>query len=131
MHCIAVVNYMLSPFILIPDDACGPYGHDIHLQEICAAWKRPPVTEMSVKEYEQWMRIEQQLRELKKQKDLEQMRLFRKMAINKRGRHTKAQMSKVTQSNQEQSNKIHAKGPLTPSAQHTSTDSSNGKIVGH
>lgn len=67
------------PFL--ENDACGPYGHDIHLQEICAAWKRPPVTEMSVQEYGQWLKVEEQLRELKRQKDLEQMRKFREMAI--------------------------------------------------
>jgi hypothetical protein len=50
-------------------------------QEICAAWKRPPVTEMSVQEYGQWMKVEQQLRELKKQKDLEQMKKFRDMVM--------------------------------------------------
>ena len=61
------------------DDECGPYGHDIHLQEICAAWKRPPVTEMSVQEYGEWMKVEEQLRELRKQKDLEQMEKFRRM----------------------------------------------------
>ena len=72
--------------LLYTDDACGPYGHDIHLQEICAAWKRPPVTEMSVQEYGQWMKVEQQLRELKKQKDLEQMRKFREM-VTKPHRH--------------------------------------------
>ena len=43
-------------------EACGPYGHDIHLREICAAWKRPPVTEMTRQEYESWLRVEQQVR---------------------------------------------------------------------
>ena len=38
----------------LSDEACGPYGHDIHLREICAAWKRPPVTEMSREEYDAW-----------------------------------------------------------------------------
>ena len=66
------------------DDECGPYGHDIHLQEICAAWKRPPVTEMSVQEYGEWMKVEEQLRELKKQKDLEQMKKFRGMGNKNR-----------------------------------------------
>ena len=42
-------------------EACGPYGHDIHLREICAAWKRPPVTEMTRQEYESWLRVEQQV----------------------------------------------------------------------
>ena len=63
------------------DDACGPYGHDIHLQEICAAWKRPPVTEMSVQEHREWIKVEQQLLDLKKQKDLEQMQKFRELVI--------------------------------------------------
>jgi len=67
------------PFL--ENEACGPYGHDIHLQEICAAWKRPPVTEMTVQEYGQWMKVEKQLHWLKKQKDLEQMRKFREMVI--------------------------------------------------
>ncbi len=39
---------------LVLDEACGPYGHDIHLREVCAAWKRPPVTEMSREEYDAW-----------------------------------------------------------------------------
>ena len=43
-------------------EACGPYGHDIHLREICAAWKRPPVTEMTRQEYESWLRVEQQVK---------------------------------------------------------------------
>ena len=73
--------------LLYTDDACGPYGHDIHLQEICAAWKRPPVTEMSVQEYGQWMKVEQQLRELKKQKDLEQMRKLREMVTKPHSHH--------------------------------------------
>jgi hypothetical protein len=38
----------------VADEACGPYGHDIHLREVCAAWKRPPVTEMSRDEYDAW-----------------------------------------------------------------------------
>ena len=41
---------------------------------------------MSVQEYGQWMKVEQQLRELKKQKDLEQMRKFREM-VTKPHRH--------------------------------------------
>ena len=43
-------------------EACGPYGHDIHLREICAAWKRPPITEMTREEYESWLRVEKQVR---------------------------------------------------------------------
>ena len=42
-------------------EACGPYGHDIHLREICAAWKRPPITEMTREEYESWLRVEKQV----------------------------------------------------------------------
>ena len=41
---------------------------------------------MSVQEYGQWMKVEQQLRELKKQKDLEQMMKFREM-VTKPHRH--------------------------------------------
>ena len=41
---------------------------------------------MSVQEYGQWMKVEQQLRELKKQKDLEQMMKFREM-VTKPNRH--------------------------------------------
>ena len=48
--------------IYFSGEACGPYGHDIHLREICAAWKRPPVTEMTRQEYESWLRVEQQVR---------------------------------------------------------------------
>lgn len=70
---------LLIHFHHLIDDECGPYGHDIHLQEICAAWKRPPVTEMSVQEYGEWMKVEKQLQELRKQKDLEQMEKFRGM----------------------------------------------------
>ena len=76
---------------VVLDDACGPYGHDIQLQEICAAWKRPPVTEMSVQEYGQWMKVEQQLRELKKQKDLEQMRKFREMGVKPKRHQSRLQ----------------------------------------
>eukprot|EP00093_Oithona_nana_P013376 13376.XXX_446359_449275_1 [CDS] Oithona nana genome sequencing. len=42
-------------------EACGPYGHDIHLREICAAWKRPPITEMTREEYESWLRVEKEV----------------------------------------------------------------------
>lgn len=45
---------MLSEMPYFSDEACGPYGHDIQLREICAAWKRPPVTEMSREEYDEW-----------------------------------------------------------------------------
>ena len=34
---------------------------------------------MSVQEYGEWMKVEEQLRELRKQKDLEQMEKFRRM----------------------------------------------------
>ena len=45
---------------------------------------------MSVHEYGQWLKVEEQLRELKRQKDLEQMRKFREMAIKpKHKSHTK------------------------------------------
>jgi hypothetical protein len=64
----------------VENEACGPYGHDIHLREICAAWKRPPVTEMTREEYESWLRVEKQVAELKRQKELEEMRKFRQMA---------------------------------------------------
>ncbi len=43
-------------------EACGPYGHDIHLREVCAAWKRPPIAEMTRKEYQEWMKVEQQVK---------------------------------------------------------------------
>jgi len=66
------------PFI--ESEACGPYGHDIHLREICAAWKRPPVTEMTRQEYESWLRVEQQVAELKRNLELEEMRKFRQMS---------------------------------------------------
>jgi len=66
------------PFI--ESEACGPYGHDIHLREICAAWKRPPVTEMTRQEYESWLRVEQQVAELKRTLELEEMRKFRQMS---------------------------------------------------
>ena len=35
---------------------------------------------MSVQEYGEWMKVEEQLKELRKQKDLEQMEKFRGMA---------------------------------------------------
>jgi hypothetical protein len=42
--------------------ACGPYGHDIHLAEICAAWNSPPIKEMTREEYEVgwawWSRVQ-------------------------------------------------------------------------
>ena len=44
------------------DEACGPYGHDIHLREICAAWKQPPVAEMTREEYESWKRVEKEVK---------------------------------------------------------------------
>ena len=41
--------------MILAGDACGPYGHDIHFREVCAAWKRPPpVAEMSRAQYEEW-----------------------------------------------------------------------------
>ena len=123
-----LIAFFHLPFLIV-DDACGPYGHDIHLQEICAAWKRPPVTEMSVKEYEQWMNIERQLTELKKQKDLEQMKLFRRMAINKKRKRAKAKMSKEKQNNQEQPNKMHTGGASTPTTPHDYTNSSSSKFL--
>ena len=48
-------------YFYIQGEACGPYGHDIHLREICAAWKRPPITEMTREEYESWLRVEKEV----------------------------------------------------------------------
>jgi len=83
------------PFI--ESEACGPYGHDIHLREICAAWKRPPVTEMTRQEYESWLRVEQQVAELKRNLELEEMRKFRQMSrpsfVEKNSKHN----SSITQ----------------------------------
>ena len=55
---VQILSYAIKTFL---GEACGPYGHDIHLREICAAWKRPPVTEMTRQEYESWLRVEQQV----------------------------------------------------------------------
>ena len=55
---VLTLSYTIKTFL---GEACGPYGHDIHLREICAAWKRPPVTEMTRQEYESWLRVEQQV----------------------------------------------------------------------
>lgn len=66
------------PFI--ESEACGPYGHDIHLREICAAWKRPPITEMTREEYESWLRVEKEVAALKRNLQLEEMRQFRQMS---------------------------------------------------
>ena len=60
-----------------PDEACGPYGHDIHFREICAAWKRPPVTEMTSEEFKAWERVERQLGQLKDAKEREEIHKFR------------------------------------------------------
>ena len=38
-------------FFLV-ETACGPYGHDIELAEICAAWNSPPISEMTKDEYQ-------------------------------------------------------------------------------
>ena len=61
---------------------------------------------MSVKEYGQWMDVEQQLRDLKKRKDLEQMRKFREMAIRPKNRHQSTKKDKVTQNSTLESNVI-------------------------
>jgi len=62
------------------NEACGPYGHDIHLREICAAWKQPPVAEMTREEYESWKRVEKEVAELKRKLELEEMHKFRQMS---------------------------------------------------
>ena len=54
---------------------------------------------MSVQEYGQWMKVEQQLLELKKQKDLEQMQKFREMVI-------KPQRHKLNSIENEANNKV-------------------------
>ena len=59
MLSILAINH--SIIFLLPDEPCGPYGHDIHLREICAAWKQPPVTEMTREEYESWLRVEKEV----------------------------------------------------------------------
>ena len=53
---------------------------------------------MSVQEYGQWMKVEQQLRELKKQKDLEQMRKFREM-VTKPHRHHRTETEDKDETN--------------------------------
>ena len=63
---------------IISDEACGPYGHDIHFQEICAAWKKaPPVTEMSSADFAAWKTVEQELKDLKRRKEEADLRAFR------------------------------------------------------
>lgn len=84
------------PFV--ENEACGPYGHDIHLREICAAWKRPPITEMTREEYESWLRVEQQVEELKRQKELEEMRQFRQMTWNRKKDDSNAETNPTIQS---------------------------------
>ena len=61
------------------EDGCGPYGHEIHLQEVCAAWKRPPEAEMTKDEFQQWQLVEHQLEDIKRENELEQMEFFRQM----------------------------------------------------
>lgn len=63
------------------DEACGPYGHDIHFREICAAWKRPPVTEMTKSEFKQWKQIEKQAKDIKRNKEIKDIRLFRQAKL--------------------------------------------------
>lgn len=62
---------------LFPDEACGPYGHDINLQEICAAWRKPPETaEMTKDEFDTWQRVEEEVRLIKRRKEEEEIRKF-------------------------------------------------------
>ena len=61
------------------EEACGPYGHEIHLQEICAAWKRPPETEMTKEQFQEWQLVEHQLEDIRRAKELEQMEFFRQI----------------------------------------------------
>lgn len=49
-------------------NGCDPYGHDIHLAEICAAWNSPPVQEMTREEYQAWIEVEKQLKNIKSKK---------------------------------------------------------------
>ena len=63
------------------DEACGPYGHDIHLREICAAWKQPPVAEMTREEYESWKRVEKEVN--KNLSFCNQSRLINKMSLKR------------------------------------------------
>eukprot|EP00094_Tigriopus_californicus_P006743 TCALIF_06494-PA protein Name:"Protein of unknown function" AED:0.14 eAED:0.14 QI:250/0.66/1/1/1/1/4/54/290 len=58
-------------------EACGPYGHDIHFREICAAWKQPPITEMSRHEFTEWKSVERQIVDLRRAQEEFQYRRFR------------------------------------------------------
>jgi hypothetical protein len=50
---VPIIEYMEKYICLMcAGSACGPYGHDIHLAEICAAWNSPPIKEMTREEYE-------------------------------------------------------------------------------
>jgi len=50
---------------LAESGACGPYGHDIQLAEICAAWNSPNLQEMTKEEYKDWMVVEEKVKSLK------------------------------------------------------------------
>lgn len=69
------------PFV--ESDACGPYGHDIHFREICAAWKRPPVTGMTRAQYEEWIEVENQLEQLRRRREREDIHRFRSSSAAK------------------------------------------------
>lgn len=84
----------------VESEACGPYGHDIHFREICAAWKQPPITEMSRLEYAEWKSVERQVVDLKRAQEelafrrfrlqtpkLEAMALTQESHLAKRGEH--------------------------------------------
>lgn len=78
--CINPDSVMYRPFSLSLslDEACGPYGHDIHFREICAAWRRaPPITEMSSADFSAWQLVEEELKRLKRNKELEDLRNFK------------------------------------------------------
>ncbi|TRY81042.1 hypothetical protein TCAL_06494 [Tigriopus californicus] len=61
----------------VESEACGPYGHDIHFREICAAWKQPPITEMSRHEFTEWKSVERQIVDLRRAQEEFQYRRFR------------------------------------------------------
>ena len=81
--------YSLKTFVCTwLDDGCGPYGHEMHLREICAAaWKQPPQTEeMTKDEFDEWQQVERQLQQLRREKELKQMDFFRQMVTNQGNR---------------------------------------------
>ena len=68
-------------------EACGPYGHDINLREVCAAWRRPPDTaEMTKADFDNWQKIEAEIEAIKARKEREEILRFKSFGLRNANR---------------------------------------------